>query len=529
MPTSTNLFLRVVSFLCPRRWDWLLLALYAVGFALAHWVAGFWGGRGFYSLWFPAAGLRLALLWRAGPRLLPWVALVELASDAASGLLWFGMPDLAMAVFGVVRPVLAYGLTVAVIRWLAGGTRANVLIAPMPFGLATFFAPFVAALFALPQALYLPELTGVRGAREVVESLAAFTVGDLLGVLSVGPPVLWIGDLVTGRDSPPKPPPPAAALEASLVLGAALAAGNLLQQIGLGDATTLTLLAVVWIGMRFGRGAAWIAIALTLLLTLHRSAGALSTGDRLVLHLHLASLAVVGYLAGSFAEAQRRARRDLERRDRLLFQAERLKTLRAMSVAVIHEISQPLSTLAIEARHLHAITRDADPEVAASSALIDRKATTLAGLVRRLRRFGGRAADEPSPLPVAALIESVAALAAPEAKAAGVALSIAPIDPDLVVLGQEVELAQAIINLLRNAIQACEDGRVELKVSREASRARIVVANRCTGTPHVAEGMGVGTHIARAILEAHGGTLVRERLSNVMRATVTLPRFGEAV
>ena len=41
--------------------------------------------------------------------------------------------------------------------------------------------------------------------------------------------------------------------------------------------------------------------------------------------------------------------------DRMLFQAERLKTLRAMSVAVIHEISQPLSTLAIEAKHLHEI------------------------------------------------------------------------------------------------------------------------------------------------------------------------------
>ena len=44
-----------------------------------------------------------------------------------------------------------------------------------------------------------------------------------------------------------------------------------------------------------------------------------------------------------FAEAEARSHAEIARRDRMLFQAERLKTLRAMSVAVIHEISQPLA------------------------------------------------------------------------------------------------------------------------------------------------------------------------------------------
>ncbi|WP_336968412.1 hypothetical protein [Sphingobium aromaticiconvertens] len=50
-----------------RRWgrlphgsDWSILLLYGIGFALAHWVAAAWGGEGFYSVWFPAAGLRRA-------------------------------------------------------------------------------------------------------------------------------------------------------------------------------------------------------------------------------------------------------------------------------------------------------------------------------------------------------------------------------------------------------------------------------------------------------------------------------------
>jgi C4-dicarboxylate-specific signal transduction histidine kinase len=105
------------------------------------------------------------------------------------------------------------------------------------------------------------------------------------------------------------------------------------------------------------------------------------------------------WLAGSFADAQVEAAARLERHNRLLFQAERLKTLRAMSVAVIHELSQPLSTLAIEANHLHqaaaALPSDWRGDLAQSAQLVDRKARTLADLVRRLRRFGNAMCNRP--------------------------------------------------------------------------------------------------------------------------------------
>ena len=229
-----------------------------------------------------------------------------------------------------------------------------------------------------------------------------------------------------------------------------------------------------------------------------------------------------------------RARADLSRRDRLLFQAERLKTLRAMSVAVIHEISQPLSTLAIEAKHLHEITVSADPEIAGSAALIDRKAAALSTLVRRLRRFGGRAVDEPTPLPVGTLIDTVAALARPEARSLDVVLSIDTVDPDLVILAQEVEIAQAVVNLVRNAVQASGDRRVSLSAMRVDEAVWISIVNRCPphrgdplrgiDGPGTLPGMGVGLLIARAIVEAHGGTLTRvDEAGGETRATIALP------
>ena len=198
-----------------------------------------------------------------------------------------------------------------------------------------------------------------------------------------------------------------------------------------------------------------------------------------------------------------------------------------MSVAVIHEISQPLSTLAIEAKHLHDITGISDPEIAESAALIDRKAATLSNLVRRLRRYGGRTVDEPTPLPLSALIESVAALAAPEAKNEGVTLKIDPVDPDLVVLAQEVELAQAVMNLLRNAIQAAGDSQVRLSAVKLNDQIEIMVLNRLSVDVAPKAGMGVGTLVARAIVEAHGGTLSRIISPHgEVKAAISLPLTG---
>jgi two-component system sensor kinase FixL len=510
----------------PRSKEFLLLAGYAASFMAAHALAALWGGIGFYSLWFPAAGLRLALLWHAGARLTPAAALVEVGVDVATGVVTLATSDWAWVLIGIVRPVIAYGLIVAAVRHWTSGSRAEYLKRPMPLALAMVLAPPAAALLALPQAWLRPDLTGVAGLREIVMSLSIFTIGDMLGVLLIAPPVLWVCELLQSREKPVLDlPRPATLMETAGVLGLGIGIGMILAWLGLGFQPAPSLMAVAWIGLRFGRAAAWGALLLVSILVLQTSTGLTDTAMRLQLHLGLTTIVMVGYLAGSFADAQTRARADLARRDRLLFQAERLKTLRAMSVSVIHEISQPLSTLAIEARHLHELTVSADPDVASTAALIDRKAEHLSTLVRRLRRFGGRALDEPSALPVTSLIDSVIALARSEADSAGVRLAVLPVDPDIVVVAQEVELAQAIMNVLRNAVQASANGdEVFLSVRREGASVAITVSNTLARHRDVPSGMGVGTLIARAIVEAHGGELARTANgAGVVDTIISLP------
>lgn len=518
-----------------RRWipnpqQCALLAGYALAFAMAHWVAAFWGGAGFYSLWFPAAGLRLALLWQGGARLTPWIAMTELLVDTAKGVFSFWSPDWPEILLGILRPAFAYGATVGLIRWLASGSRANIFSAPMPFGLAAVAAPHVAALSALPQALSRPDMTDVQTMHDIITSLAAFTVGDLLGVLIVAPPLLLAADAVKQPQRMQRAIRAfswLAVIESCGLLTLAVIATDVLRRVGLGLQPMPIVLAVAWTGLRFGRAAAWLSLLTVTAVILPYTALLPDTGSRLQLHLALATVVVVGYLAGSFSDAQRQARADVERRDRLLFQAERLKTLRAMSVAVIHEISQPLSTLAIEARHLHDITGRSDPEIAESAALIDRKAATLSDLVRRLRRYGGRSVDEPTPLPVSALIDGVAGLIGPEATAGGVTLTVEPVDPDLVIVAQEVELSQALLNLLRNAIQATGDGVVRLATYTSDAQVEIVILNRYGADVLPKSGMGVGTLVSRAIVEAHGGSLTRSiSADGQVRAAISLPLKG---
>lgn len=487
-----------------------------------------------FHFWYLPAGLRFAVLWRWGGRATAPLILAEFLLRVVSLDIALTLASLANTLARTATSVLGYALAVHLARRRLDPAADPADFGALPTGVAMILAPAAAALLGFPLAWTASEgLAAGHDGPAIAHVLAIATLGDILGVLLLAPLFLTLLFWGQGRRAGPAVTTPRA-LEAILALALGAAVAVIFWRSGMGARLEPLLLCLAWIGLRSGRLAAWAAnLAVAAGVLLAANLGGVVFPDRIGLHMVIACMAIAGYLAGSHADAERKLRADLADRDRLLRQAERLRTLRSMSVAVIHELSQPLSTLMIEAQHLAGLggakTLDR-AEIAQSSTLIEAKARGLVELVRRLRRFGGRALDAQTRVLAGDLMAEVAALCAPEARAARVALRVAPAEA-LGVMGQDIELQQAVLNIVRNAIAAAPGGVVDLRARRAADGWVAIEVDDDARPGPIAprSGMGVGLIIARTIAAAYGGRIESQRReAGGMRFSILLPEASGA-
>jgi signal transduction histidine kinase len=512
------------------RKTWRLVALtigYGASFVLLHHWAATWGEAGAFSLWFPAAGLRFAVLWASPLRVIPLVALTEpIALYAAYG--GVPRPNGWMGMIGSLTAPLSYGVAVALVRRLITGRGSSLSTPPMPLGLAMILAPVLAIPSVLPAALFAAQPASILAVLAgALREARVYWLGDVLGILMIAPPLLWLQS--NGLRWP------------GLRMSSRLRECIAVVLVGWASAALVSLtegrlhvepvlLSAVWVALRLGRMAAWLVSATAMSAILIDAGRGLPVDQWIALHFFAAALWITSYLVGSYADAERQMQQELKRTQRLLLRADRLKTLRAMSLAAIHDISQPLSTLGIEARHVRELAEQDNPDrgdMIETSQLIERKTGHLAELVHRMRRFGSEAGRDATPIRVAALLADVAALTQSEAVAAGTKLQVAG-GEGCTLVGREVELQQALVNLVRNAISAAPGGEVLLRADNDEEMLRLEVTDSGTSVG-AAGGMGLGLIVVRTIVEAHGGVLMSERLEpSGSRYVLCLPRGGEA-
>jgi two-component system sensor histidine kinase HydH len=257
-----------------------------------------------------------------------------------------------------------------------------------------------------------------------------------------------------------------------------------------------------------------------------------------------ASVLLVGALGlGLIFYVQHRHLGEVRALEAAMAQRERLAALGDVAAAFAHEVRNPLNAVSMGLQRLRAeFTPDPPDEYGRFVDLMQGEVKRLNLTVDQFIALARPLPLAPTRVPADELLGTLAALLAPEARAAGVELRVAVPDGLAPIVADRDRLAEVLLNLARNGLQAMPSGGV-LTLGAEPERDGLALTVADTGAgiapdilPRIfdpyfttkADGLGLGLAIARRIVEAHGGTLeVDSAPGQGSRFRIRLPR-GES-
>jgi len=495
------------------------------------------------TLWNPVKALSLGLLLIKGLAYAPVLFLAALLVDL---FIYGAAKSVASTIATSAVVALGYaGLAATLTRGLAFAMeRADLrnvtaLLVTVPAG--TFV---IASLYC-----GLLVLFGDLPARQYWEAVPHLWVGDTVGILIILPVAMALsGSLQHLLETRP----PLLVIDVAVFLAGVMMALWLI--FGFERANEfhffyLLFLPVSWIAMRAGFAGAAIGVcAAHLLLVAVISWGGYPATTFMAYQLLVLALAVTGLLLGAVVDERRRSDELVRGQHAEMARMARHTTAGAMGVSLAHQISQPLSNVAM---YLHVCrqllsTNPAEPAPIADA--LDRAAGQLRlakEVLERLRDFVSRGTLRPAPTDLGALTRKVVALAEDDARAHGVSVrleagAIPPVTVDA------LQLEQTLINLINNAVDAAAEaggsgGLVTIRVAGMGQGVRIEIEDNGAGVseevagnlfePFVTtkpKGMGLGLALSRELISAHGGTIRWERAgpNAGTRFIIELPKEG---
>jgi signal transduction histidine kinase len=252
--------------------------------------------------------------------------------------------------------------------------------------------------------------------------------------------------------------------------------------------------------------------------------------DGLIERCRLLAEVIANTLARHRAEAAVLAAEERYRHQREeLAHALRVNTLGEFGVSLAHEMNQPLTAIALNARAMtKLIGGGVEERAAATEALTDINADAMraGAIIARLRALSRREHSPKAGLDLVALIDDVAALVRPDLAMRRIVLARPWARPLPPVSGDPIQLQQVFLNLFTNAAEAIgrgeEPDRRITVVSSHPATGLVEVAVSDTGggateldLERIFEsfvttkpgGLGMGLAISRSIVEAHGGRI----------------------
>lgn len=188
-----------------------------------------------------------------------------------------------------------------------------------------------------------------------------------------------------------------------------------------------------------------------------------------------------------------------------------------------HEIMNSLTPIASLSESLSRRLPDTDAEARAALAVIARRSENLMGFVDRYRMVADTPPPIRAPVRLDAFARDIGRLMAGSFAAARAELALEIEPPELEVEADRSLLEQAVINLLKNALDASRDSpapKVALACAAADDHVIVTVRDNGEGVPpdrletifvpfytSRSGGSGIGLSLARQIAQAHGGQL----------------------
>lgn len=219
------------------------------------------------------------------------------------------------------------------------------------------------------------------------------------------------------------------------------------------------------------------------------------------------------------------AEAEASRLSRDLSHVARVNLMGEMASGLAHELNQPLSAISYNV-DAAIMTLDelgeTDPELTEILSDVDRQSRRAGDIIRALRDMVRKDRGRQTPFELGGLIAQTITLMEAEAKAHDLALRYDRVDLPPVI-GNRTQIAQVLVNLLRNAIDAlardsagvgsivitahAAEDVVEVRVEDNGPGVSPDVVLFNTFDTQKAEGMGLGLSICRTIIKTNGGEI----------------------
>jgi signal transduction histidine kinase len=256
-------------------------------------------------------------------------------------------------------------------------------------------------------------------------------------------------------------------------------------------------------------------------------------------------------IAGLLYERRARQRAEIESQRTLALAADasRRQTVSALSSSLAHELGQPLGSLMynVQALRMMVTANQATPEtIGEILSDIWTQGDQAGQIIGRHRNMLRSHPLDTKPFDLCAAVTESLAVVAHDLQARRVETTVHIPSKPCIIDGDQVLIQQVLVNLIMNAMDAMADkpqGHPHLIIGIETRGTEVEVAVRDTGpglpeqvegelfAPFIttkSHGLGIGLTIVRAIVEAHGGTVVaRNNPEGGATFAVTL-RYSEA-